>query len=268
MGWIAIIFLRNQVRSILRLATAAEAFGRGTDAPDYRPTGATEVRRAGYAFIAMRERIKRQIRQRTDMLAGVSHDLRTPLTRLKLSLAMLKQTPEVLETRQDVDEMERMLDGYLAFVRNQATDEETQTLKLSSFLSDMATRMERAGRSINLTIPDNNSHLNIRVSAVRRAIENLLNNAHNHGENVWLSANITDQNVELIIDDDGPGIDPEHYEDVFKPFTRLDEARNQNQTGVGLGLSVVRDVSRSHGGDIRLGKAPQGGLRAIFALPI
>ncbi len=268
LGWIAIIFLRNQVRSILRLATAAEAFGRGTDAPDYRPTGATEVRRAGYAFIAMRERIKRQIRQRTDMLAGVSHDLRTPLTRLKLSLAMLKQTPEVLETRQDVDEMERMLDGYLAFVRNQATDEETQTLKLSSFLSDMATRMERAGRPINLTIPDNNSHLNIRVSAVRRAIENLLNNAHNHGENVWLSANITDQNVELIIDDDGPGIDPEHYEDVFKPFTRLDEARNQNQTGVGLGLSVVRDVSRSHGGDIRLGKAPQGGLRAIFALPI
>lgn len=266
-GWIAIVFLRNQVRSILRLAHAAEAFGRGRDAPDYRPTGATEVRRAGYAFIAMRERIKRHIRQRTDMLAGVSHDLRTPLTRLKLSLAMLPETKDVADTRKDVDEMERMLDEYLAFVSNQSIEEETEKVFIEPFLKEIASQMQRAGR--NVEIGDIRAgQADIRPAAVKRAIENLINNGARHAEHVWLSAGSIEGHIEIIIDDDGPGIPPDQYEAVFKPFTRLDEARNLNEGGVGLGLSMVRDIARGHGGEAILGTAPQGGLRAILRLPV
>ncbi len=268
LGWVAIVFLRNQVRSILRLANAAEAFGRGRDAPDYRPTGATEVRRAGYAFIAMRERINRHIRQRTDMLAGVSHDLRTPLTRLKLALSMMEQSPEINDTRKDVDEMEQMLDEYLVFVRNQSIEEETETVLLHELLTEIISQTARAGKPVNITPPAENIEVTLRQASIRRAIENLLNNAHNHSHHVWLSTNSIEGNVEIIIDDDGPGINPDQYEEVFKPFTRLDEARNQNQSGVGLGLSLVRDVARGHGGDITLARAPQGGLRATLRLPV
>lgn len=267
LGWVAIVFLRNQVRSILRLANAAEAFGRGRDAPDYRPTGATEVRRAGYAFIAMRERINRHIRQRTEMLAGVSHDLRTPLTRLKLALSMMKQSKEIDAVKQDVNEMERMLDEYLAFVRNQSIEEETETVSLSEFLSEIVEQMSRAKKNVVFNKPDKSVEATIRQQSVKRAIENLLNNAHNHAHQVWLSIHVTEGNIEIIVEDDGPGIDPERYEEVFKPFTRLDESRNQNQSGVGLGLSLVRDVARGHGGDITLTRAPQGGLKAILRLP-
>lgn len=268
LGWIAIVFLRNQIRSILRLAHAAEAFGRGRDVPEYRPTGATEVRRAGYAFIAMRERINRHIRQRTDMLAAVSHDLRTPLTRLKLSLSMQKQTPELQATRKDVDEMERMLDEYLAFVRNQSIEEETQNVSIHELLKQITQEMKRGDRQINLTLPVAEISIELRRTSVKRALENLINNAIHYADNVWLSANRIEENVEIIIEDDGPGINPDQYEEVFKPFTRLDEARNQNHSGVGLGLSLVRDVARGHGGDITLSRANQGGLKATLRLPL
>jgi len=267
LGWIAIVFLRNQVRSILRLANAAEAFGRGRDAPDYRPSGATEVRRAGYAFIAMRERIQRHVRQRTEMLAGVSHDLRTPLTRLKLALAMIPSSPEIDDTRKDVDEMEKMLDEYLAFVRNQSIEEETQNVHISELLNEITEQSQRAGHTVRLTAPSN-IHGEIRRIAVKRAIENLINNAARHGQNVELTLKPVEGNIEIIVDDDGPGINPEDYNAVFKPFTRLAESRDPNQSGVGLGLTLVRDVARGHGGDVILSRAPIGGLRAILRLPI
>ncbi|MEL6789312.1 MAG: ATP-binding protein [Pseudomonadota bacterium] len=266
-GWVAIVFLRNQVRSILRLAHAAEAFGRGRDVPDYRPTGATEVRRAGYAFMAMRERIKRHIGQRTDMLAGVSHDLRTPLTRLKLSLAMLPDSKDVAETRKDVDEMERMLDEYLAFVRNQSIEEETESIAMGPFLRQITEQMHRAGRTLELG-PIKEMTADIRPAAVKRAVENLINNGARHASHVWLSLKLAEGHLEIIVDDDGPGIPPDQYEEVFKPFTRLDAARNQNESGVGLGLAMVRDIARGHGGAVELSNAPQGGLRAVLRLPV
>ncbi len=268
LGWIAIVFLRNQIRSILRLAHAAEAFGRGRDVPDYRPSGATEVRRAGYAFMAMRERINRHIRQRTDMLSAVSHDLRTPLTRLKLGLSMLDQTKEITDIRKDGDEMERMLDEYLAFVRNQSIEEETELVSIHELLTQINDEMKRANKDIHFRLPDYGLKVELRRTAVKRALENLINNAIHHADNIWLSAALIEGHIEIIIDDDGPGIQPELYEDVFKPFTRLDAARNQNQSGVGLGLSLVRDVARGHGGDVTLARAPQGGLRATLRLPL
>lgn len=267
LGWIAIVFLRNQVRSILRLGKAAEAFGRGQDAPGYRPTGATEVRRAGYAFMAMRERIKRHIRQRTEMLAGVSHDLRTPLTRLKLSLAIMPSSPEVEDTLKDVNEMEHMLDEYLAFVRNQSIEEETEPVDINSLLEEVQTQMARTGVDIILDSKITET-AQIRRASVKRALENLINNGARHGQSVWVTAKSAEGHMDITIDDDGPGIAPDQYEEVFKPFTRLDNARNLNETGVGLGLSLVRDVARGHGGDVTLTKAPQGGLRAILRLPI
>ncbi len=264
---IAMVFLSNQVRSILRLANAAEAFGRGRDAPDYRPTGATEVRKAGYAFIAMRERIKRQLEQRTTMLAGVSHDLRTPLTRIKLALAMQPETPETADLRNDVTEMERMVEAYLDFARNEAANEDPGAFNLTAMLNEIASNTKRGGRELTVDIPQH-IVINARRSALQRAIANLVNNGLRHADNVWLSARRTDRHIEIHVDDDGPGIDPSLYEEVFKPFTRLDEARNLNESGIGLGLTVVRDVARSHGGDVTLARSPRGGLRATVRLPV
>jgi two-component system osmolarity sensor histidine kinase EnvZ len=267
LGWIAIIFLRNQVRSILRLASAAEAFGRGRDAPDYRPTGATEVRKAGYAFIAMRERIKRQLEQRTGMLAGVSHDLKTPLTRIKLALALQKDTPEVEALRKDVSEMERMVEAYLDFARDEATDENPEPFRLAEIVADIASNAARSGRKIDTSIPSN-LHVTAQPSAFKRALGNLVDNALRHAEHVWVSAKIFERHVEINVDDDGPGLDPAQYEDVFKPFARLDEARNLKDSGMGLGLTIVRDIARSHGGDAKLSKSQKGGLRATIRLPV
>jgi len=285
--YVAILFLKNQVRSILRLAEAAEAFGRGREVPDYRPTGAREVRKAGYAFIAMRERINRHIRQRTDMLSAVSHDLRTPLTRLKLALAMMPEDPALADAQSDLAEMEGMLEEYMAFVRNQAIEEETEVVDLPGFLGEVSDSMRRAGADITLSEPPA-IRIELRRLAVKRALENLINNAKTHGSHIWLSARKIEGHVEIMVDDDGPGIDPADYEDVFKPFTRLDKARSRNRSGavntqaghhnddnhgtenaagVGLGLSLVRDVARGHGGDVVLDRAPQGGLRAILRLP-
>ncbi len=267
LGSIAIVFLRNQVRSILRLASAAEAFGRGRDAPDYRPSGATEVRKAGYAFIAMRERLKRQLEQRTAMLAGVSHDLRTPLTRIKLALAMQPDTSEIEELRNDVLEMERMVEAYLDFAREDAADEEPTPFKLAALVGEIARDAERTGRRVETGIP---RHLEIiaRRGALKRAIANLVNNGLRHGGHVWVTGRGLERHVEIHVDDDGPGLDPSVYEEVFKPFTRLEEGRELSKSGMGLGLTVVRDVARSHGGDVTLGASPHGGLRATVKLPV
>ena len=267
LGAIAIVFLRNQVRSILRLANAAEAFGRGRDAPDYRPTGATEVRKAGYAFIAMRERIRRQLDQRMTMLAGVSHDLRTPLTRIKLALAMQPETAETADLKNDVLEMEHMVEAYLEFARNEAADEDPGSFDLSNMIGEIAINTKRAGHELMIDTPAR-LIISARRSALQRAVSNLVNNGLRHGANVLVSARRTDRYIEIFVDDDGPGIDPALYDEVFKPFTRLDDARNLNESGMGLGLTVVRDVARSHGGDATLGQSPSGGLRATIKLPI
>lgn len=267
LGWIAIIFLRNQVRSILRLAHAAEAFGRGRDAPDFRPSGATEVRKAGYAFIAMRERLKRQMEQRTAMLAGVSHDLRTPLTRIKLALAMQPDTPEVEDLREDVLEMERMVEAYLDFARDEAADEEPEPFRLPELIREIESDARRAGRSLETDTPAN-LFVTARRSALKRAVGNLVSNGLRHARNVAVSAKALDRHVEIYVDDDGPGVPAEKYEEIFRPFTRLDESRNLSERGMGLGLTVVRDIARSHGGDVTLSKSPMGGLRATVRLPV
>ncbi len=266
LGWIAVVFMRNQVRSILRLAKAAEAFGRGRDAPGFRPTGATEVRRAGLAFIAMRERIKRHIQQRTAMLAGVSHDLKTPLTRMKLALAMQPDTPDTEALRSDVLEMERMVESYLNFARDIASDEEPAPVDLAALAREIGEETARAGADIDVETSGDLIILAQRA-AVKRAINNLVENALKYAGRAWLSTRRTGGQAEVIVDDDGPGIPAERTEEAFKPFTRLDEARDPNRSGVGLGLSMVRDVARSHGGDAVLEASPRGGLRAILRLP-
>ena len=266
LGWIAILFMRNQVRSILRLGEAAEAFGRGRDQPDFRPSGATEVRRAGYAFIAMRERIKRQIHQRTAMLAGISHDLRTPLTRMKLALALQPPSADVEALRSDVDEMERMVDSYVLFARDIAVGEDPEVLDVGLLLKEIAEDSARGGRLLPADVEDG-LVIAVRRDALRRAVHNLIANGFKYAGRAWLSGRRVENRVEITVDDDGPGIDPAQYDEALKPFIRLDEARSQNKPGVGLGLSVVRDVARIHGGDVILGKAPQGGLRATIRIP-
>lgn len=267
LGWIAIFFMRHQVRSILRLASAAEAFGRGRDTPDFRPAGATEVRKAGYAFIGMRERIKRHLEQRTSMLAGISHDLRTPLTRIKLALAMLPKSQETQEIQHDADEMERMLEAYLDFARNEAVDEDPTVFCLSDLVSEIEDNVHRTGRTIETTIPDE-IDITARRDALKRAISNLTSNALRFADHVWINARRSDRYLEIHVDDDGPGIDPLYYEDVFKPFMRLDQARNLNKSGVGMGLTIVRDIARAHGGDVSLYQSDRGGLRASIRLPL
>jgi len=262
LGSIAIVFLRNQVRSILKLASAAEAFGRGRDMPDFRPSGATEVRRAGRAFIAMRERIKRHLAQRTTMLAGVSHDLRTPLTRMKLSLALLPPGEDVEELKRDVEEMETMVKSYLEFASDLATTEDAVSFDAGALLREVA------GGSARVTVEaPSGVMIEARRDAMKRALSNLIGNGLKYAGHVWASLRRDGAYVEFIIDDDGPGVPEEKYADVFKPFYRLDEARSQQIAGVGLGLSVVRDVARSHGGDVTLARSPRGGLRAVLRAP-
>ncbi len=266
LGWIAIVFMRNQVRSILRLAEAAEAFGRGRDKPDFRPTGATEVRRAGRAFIAMRERIKRHIDQRTTMLAGVSHDLRTPLTRMKLTLALQADDADMLALREDVAEMERMIEAYVDFARDIASTGVPERIDIGELLAEA---VAGAGPDADrITRADSRGVvLEARRDALKRALMNLIGNGLKYADRVWISAAKVPGFVEIIVEDDGPGVAPEQYADVFKPFVRLDEARSLSVGGAGLGLTVVRDVARGHGGDVILGRSRQGGLQATLRLP-
>jgi len=263
---VAILFMRKQVRPIRRLAAAADAFGKGRPVEDYAPKGAAEVHLAGTAFLRMRERIRRQMAQRTEMLAGVSHDLRTPLTRMRLELAMMPAGETAEELKADIDEMEKMLDGYLAFARGEG-QEQPQQVDLAPLLRDAVGNATRAGGTVTAEIPDDLVTW-VRPDAFRRCVTNLLDNARLHGTRVEMTARRLKERIEIAIDDDGPGIPPEHREDVFRPFFRLDSSRNSQTGGVGLGLALARAVMRSHGGDLTLDRSPLGGLRALIRLPL
>ena len=262
---VATIFMRNQVRPIRKLAQAADAFGKGWDVGEFKPEGASEVRRAASAFIAMRERIGRQIAQRTEMLAGVSHDLRTPLTRMRLQIALMKDDAAVEELTGDVDEMEHMLDGYLAFARGEGT-EVPRSANLSALLVDAEAQAKRRGGVMDLHT-EGEIWLPLRVSAFRRCITNIIDNAIRYAGHVSVRAGRRGDMVEITIDDNGPGIPEDKREDVFKPFYRLDPSRNPETGGTGLGLAIARDVVRGHGGDIQLDTSPMGGLRVRISLP-
>ena len=261
---IAILFLRNQIRPILRLADAAEDFGKGRDI-DFQPRGAREVRQAGYAFIEMKRRIERASEQRTAMLSGVSHDLRTILTRFKLSLAVI-DSPEIEPMQKDVDEMQGMLEGYLAFARGDG-GETTSLVNLRTMLEELRAGAERHGARVSLETKGD-LHVKVRPLAIKRCIGNLVGNAQRYGAKVAVTAAREQRFITIHIDDDGPGIPPEHREDVFRPFLRLDESRNQDEGGSGLGLAIARDIARSHGGEIALSTSPMGGLRASVRLPV
>ncbi|MSO84568.1 MAG: HAMP domain-containing protein [Rhodospirillales bacterium] len=263
---IAVVFMRNQVKPIRRLALAAENFGKGRDMLRFKPEGASEVRQAAAAFQAMRERIQRQIAQRTAMLSGVSHDLRTPLARMKLQLEMLAPGEGIAELKADVVEMERMLEEYLAFARGEGT-EAPASLDLGLILEDAVQGARREGRPVTVRT-EGDLVIPVRPSAIRRAIANVMANALRHGRKVEAVARRADDWIEITIDDDGPGVPPESREDVFRPFYRLDPSRNPETGGVGLGLAIVRDILRGHGGDATLEGSHLGGVRARLRLPV
>ena len=262
---VAILFLRNQVKPIRNLAIAAEAFGKGRDAEEFKAWGATEVRQAAHAFQDMRARIQRHMAQRTEMLAGVSHDLRTPLTRMRLQLEMLPQDKEVGDLLADVVEMEAMVEGYLAFARNQDPEVAVET-DLPQLLEQVVANARRTGADINL-LADDDILVPLHPNAFTRCITNLVDNARRYATHVVISAKRVGAMIEITVDDDGPGIPPDKRDEVFHPFRRLEESRNPESGGSGLGLAIARDLIRSHGGEITLSDAPAGGLRALLRLP-
>jgi two-component system osmolarity sensor histidine kinase EnvZ len=262
---VASLFLRNQVKSLRRLAAAADGFGKGRPVPFFKIEGAVEIRQAAVAFITMRNRIQRQIRQRTQMLAGVSHDLRTPLTRMKLALAILGDDPAVEELRSDVTEMEHMVHGYLDFARGEGSEAPVET-DIALLLDDVAVAMRREGAKLSLALPAE-FLMPVRPNALKRCLANLISNARRHGGHVWLTALPLADGIDILVDDDGPGIPLADRERVFRAFARLDPSRNPSTGGVGLGLTIARDVARGHGGDVKLETSPQGGLRARLHLP-
>jgi two-component system, OmpR family, osmolarity sensor histidine kinase EnvZ len=263
---IAILFLRNQIKPIVRLADAAEAFGKGREAPNFRPRGAREVRRAAAAFLEMKIRIERAIEQRTTMLAGVSHDLRTVLTRFKLELALLGDSPEVEAIKKDVDEMAAMLEAYLAFARGD-TGEQSAPTDIAALLEELRLDIERHGHRATAAF-HGPAEVTVRPAAFKRCLANLVSNAARFASTVAITGHRDHRWLTVTVDDDGPGIPQPMREDVFKPFLRLDDARNQDQGGTGLGLAIARDIARSHGGDIALGSSPMGGLRATVKVPV
>ncbi|MBE7218054.1 MAG: ATP-binding protein [Caulobacteraceae bacterium] len=263
---VAVGFIRNQVRAIERLAAAADAFGRGAEAPAFKPHGAREVRQAAEAFLAMKARIGRHIEQRTTLLASVSHDLRTPLTRLKLELALADPSPQAERMAGDLREMEHMVEEYLDFARGQGS-EAPEAVDLAVLLREVGDDAARMGAEVSVR-SEAPLHGRLRPRALRRALTNLVMNAAAHAERVALAARRSPfGGLEIEVDDDGPGIPPDRYEEAFRPFSRLDESRNQNTKGVGLGLAIARDVARSHGGELALSQSPLGGLRATLRLP-
>jgi two-component system osmolarity sensor histidine kinase EnvZ len=263
---VAIIFLRNQIKPILKLADAAESFGKGREVPNYRPRGAREVRRAAQAFIEMKTRVERAIEQRTTMLAGVSHDLRTVLTRFKLELALVDEGPEVEAMKKDVDEMARMLEAYLAFARGDLGESAAPT-DMAEFLEELKVDAERHGHKASVVF-HGPPIVTVRSAAFKRCLANLVSNAARFAPSIAITGHRDHRYLTITVDDDGPGIPPDLREDVFKPFLRLDDARNQDEGGTGLGLAIARDIARSHGGDVMLGDSPLGGLRATVRVPV
>ncbi|MEH2510637.1 two-component system osmolarity sensor histidine kinase EnvZ [Nitrobacteraceae bacterium AZCC 1564] len=263
---VAVLFLRNQIKPILRLADAAENFGKGREAPDFRPRGAREVRRAAHAFMEMKARVERAIEQRTAMLAGVSHDLRTILTRFKLELALIGNSPEVDGMRKDVDEMSGMLEAYLAFARGDG-GEHARPTDMEQALEELRSDAERQGHVATVTF-HGLPVVTVKPASFKRCLANLVSNAARHADTINITGHRDHRYLTVTIDDDGPGIPQHMREEVFKPFLRLDDARNQDEGGTGLGLAIARDIARSHGGDITLGNSPMGGLRASVRVPV
>lgn len=264
---IAIFFLRNQIKPIQQLAQAADSFGKGQPMPeDFHPQGAEEVRLAGAAFIQMRERIERQIEQRTAMLSGVSHDLRTILTRFKLQLALAGNQFDTAPFNQDIADMQTMLEGYLAFAKGEIA-EEPENFDLHILMLKLQNEAELRQKNFSYKL-SGDGIIKVRPNAFSRLVSNLVSNAFRHANTISLETNQMDKWLEIIIDDDGRGIPENRREDVFKPFVRLDEARNQDAGGTGLGLAIARDIARTHGGDITLDSSPLGGLRAIIKVPV
>lgn len=263
---IAVIFMRNQIRPIRRLAVAAEKLGRGQDVPNFKREGAWEVRQAAQAFLDMRDRIRRQIEQRTAMLAGVSHDLRTPLTRMRLQLAMLKDTPARENLQQDLEEMERMLEGYLTFVRGEGAEDSVMT-DLSGPINRIAANAGRQGYRVEVAEDSTRRMIRIRPMAFERALANVVSNACKYAKNVWVTVEGDADAIEIIVDDDGPGIPAEQRDEVFRPFYRLEKSRNPKTGGLGLGLAIAQDIIHAHGGEVLLEDSPKGGLRVVIRLP-
>jgi len=267
---VAILFLRNQIKPILRLAEAADAFGKGRPVPDdFRPRGAREVRQAALAFLEMRDRITTHVDQRTHMLAGVSHDLRTVLTRFKLELALLGDDSEVQSLRSDVNEMQHMLEDYLAFARGDGGEEAAPT-NVRELLEEIHEEAQVFSICVDLKMRRRRSDLVVPLKrqAFKRAITNLVSNAARFGDKIMIRAATEGQWLRVEVDDNGPGIPPTERDNVFKPFYRLDHARNQDEGNTGLGLAIARDIAKSHGGDIALGESSMGGLRAIISVPL
>ncbi|HWM80779.1 MAG TPA: ATP-binding protein [Pseudolabrys sp.] len=263
---VAIAFLRNQIRPILRLADAAESFGKGRDVPNFRPRGAREVRRAAAAFIEMKSRVERALEQRTTMLAGVSHDLRTVLTRFKLELALLGDGEEVAAMKKDIDEMGRMLEAYMAFARGDLGEEAAPT-DMAELIDELKSDVERGG-NMATAVFHGAPVVTVKPAAFKRCVGNLVSNAVRYASALSITGHSDHRYLTITVDDDGPGIPAHQREEVFKPFLRLDDARNQDEGGTGLGLAIARDIARSHGGDITLGASPLGGLRAVVRVPV
>ena len=261
--FIALIFLKNQTRPLVNLAKAAEKFGKGEFIKEFRPSGAREIRQAAYEFDRMRKRITIHLNQRSEMLSGISHDLRTPLTRLKLQLALLKQQDIAKKMSDDIDEMERMLNEYLDFASEQK-HEKTEMIDINQIIENIVKKYD--DKKINLKLEEDKK-INIRVNSIKRCLINLIDNGLAYGKKVDILTKKTMQSIIIIIDDDGPGIPENEHQNVMKPFYRIDKSRSQNKSGVGLGLSITNDIIRSHGGSISLEKSPLNGLRARVSLP-
>ena len=261
--FIALIFLKNQTRPLVNLAKAAEKFGKGEFIKEFRPSGAKEIRQAAYEFDRMRKRITIHLNQRSEMLSGISHDLRTPLTRLKLQLALLKQQDIAKKMSDDIDEMERMLNEYLDFASEQK-HEKTEMIDINQIIENIVKKYD--DKKINLKLEEDKK-INIRVNSIKRCLINLIDNGLAYGKKVDILTKKTMQSIIIIIDDDGPGIPENEHQNVMKPFYRIDKSRSQNKSGVGLGLSIANDIIRSHGGSISLEKSPLNGLRARVSLP-
>ena len=258
------IFLKNQTRPIIKLAEASERFGRGEDVEEYRPSGALEIRKAGWEFDRMRKRILRHLNQRSEMLSGISHDLRTPLTRIKLQLAFIKDKDIVKKLSNDVDEMEKMLNEYLQFSKSNFT-EKSEKFNISELFSSIVKKYENPSIVVD---QENEIFFNGRKNLIKRCLNNLIDNASNFAKNIKVKQQKIKRNIIIFIEDDGPGIPLSEYENVFKPFYKIDKSRNQKKSSVGLGLSIATDISKSHGGNIELGKSEMGGLKIKIVLPV
>ena len=260
---IAIIFLKNQTRPIIKLAQASEKFGRGEKIEKFRPSGALEIRKAGFEFDRMRKRIQRHLNQRSEMLSGISHDLRTPLTRMKLQLSFLKDKEISKKLSEDVDEMDKMLGEYLQFARSDANDK-TETFDIVILINQIIKKYNN--KNIHFENKEK-IYFDGRKDLIQRCINNLINNSEKYGEKILIKLQTFKSNIIIIVEDDGPGIDEKEYENVFKPFYKIDKSRAETKSSVGLGLSITSDIIKSHGGEISLGKSDMGGLKVKIFLP-